>query len=83
MSSVRDRVRQFILANFYVADAGALGDDDSLMAEGIVDSTGMLDVILFLEEEMKIHIEDTEMIPDNLDSIARIDAFVGKKQAAR
>lgn len=77
----KERVRQFILKNFYVADAGALRDDTSLLDQGIIDSTGVLEVIAFIEDEFGIKVEDEEMLPDNLDSIDRIDAFVTKKKA--
>ena len=78
---IKDRVRQFILTNFYVADANALADDTSLLDQGIIDSTGVLEVISFLESEFAIAVADDEMLPDNLDSIARITAFVAKKKA--
>lgn len=74
------RVREFIVANFYVADPGALSDEDSLLVTGIVDSTGMLEVIGFLESEMGIAVLDQEMIPENLETIARIASFIGRKR---
>jgi acyl carrier protein len=77
---IKDRVRQFILQNFYVADASTLADDTSLLDQGIVDSTGVLEVISFLESSFGIQVADEEMLPDNLDSIARIAAFVQKKK---
>ncbi len=79
---VRERVRQFVVENFYVSDPARLAADTSLIAEGYVDSTGMLEVIGFLEEEFGIRIQDQELVPDNLESIDRIVAFVARKQAA-
>ncbi len=79
---IEDRVRAFVLENFYVADAAALKDDTSLIVSGIVDSTGMLEVIAFLEQDFGIHIGDDETTPENLDSIARIAAFVARKRQA-
>lgn len=68
---------------FYVADPAALTDDLSLLESGIVDSTGMLDVILFLvESEYGIEVADHETVPENLETIARIDAYVTRKLAA-
>jgi acyl carrier protein len=78
MSNV-NRIRQFVLSNFYVADAAALSDDHSLLDQGIVDSTGVLEVIEFLEAEFAIQVRDEEMLPENLDSIARIAAYVDRK----
>ena len=74
------RVRAFVTANFYVADAAALSNDASLLDQGIVDSTGVLEVIAFLESEFGVKIEDAEIVPENLDSIARIAAFVAQKK---
>jgi acyl carrier protein len=75
------RVRAFLVSNFYVPDAMKLGDGDSLVEGGIVDSTGILEVIAFIEREFAVRVEDAETVPANLDSIANIVAFVGKKQA--
>jgi acyl carrier protein len=73
------RVREFIRENFFVA--GALADDDSLIERGIIDSTGVLEVVSFLEAEFGIQVLDEEMLPENLDSIARIATFVQRKAA--
>ena len=79
MSDSRDRFRTFITTNFYVPDP-AFADDASLLDAGIVDSTGVLEVISFLETEFQITVADEEMLPDNLDSVARIVAFVERKK---
>jgi acyl carrier protein len=83
MNQIQAQVRQFILSNFYVADASALGEETSLLDQGIVDSTGVLEVISFLETTFGIQVADEEMLPDNLDSIGRITAFVAKKKGLR
>jgi acyl carrier protein len=77
--NTQERVRQFILENFYVSDRADLTDEISLLDSGVVDSTGMMDVILFLETEYGIHIEDHETVPENLESISQIAVFVGDK----
>ncbi len=82
MTTIPDRVRQFIFDNFYV-DAAAVGDDTSLLAEGIVDSTGMLELVAFIEGEYGIRVEDKDLIPANLETLARIDGFVSRKRGAR
>lgn len=79
--TVQERVRGFILDNFYVSDPADLTDEISLIDSGYVDSTGMMEIILFLEAEYAIRIADHETIPDNLETIAQIAAFVARKQA--
>lgn len=76
----KDQIRAFITENFYVADPAALGDDTSLLDQGIIDSTGVLEVIFFIEETFDIKVEDSEMLPENLDSIERISNFVVRKR---
>jgi acyl carrier protein len=79
--SVKERVRQFIAENFYV-DEAELGDDVSLISGGFVDSTGILEVITFLESEYRFRISEREMTPENLETIGRIASFVAGKQQA-
>jgi acyl carrier protein len=75
-------IRGFIIDNFYVRDANALTDDVSLLDRGIVDSTGVLEVTTFLERQFGIAIADAEIVPENLDTIARIAAFISRKTVA-
>ncbi len=76
------KIRTFITSNFYVAEPEKLGSEASLLDGGIVDSTGILEVVSFLETEFGIRVADDDMVPDNLDSIAKIAAFVARKRAA-
>jgi acyl carrier protein len=77
---VKDEVRQYILKNYlFSTDASALGDEVSLMQTGIIDSTGILELIMFLQEKFGIEVADEEMIPENLDSVEKIVAFVARK----
>jgi acyl carrier protein len=76
---ITEQVRQFIVTNFYVPDPASLADDTSLLESGVVDSTGMLEVISFIEETFKISVAETDMVPENLDSIARISAYVTRR----
>ena len=78
--TTEDIVRNFILEQFYVADSAELTVDASLIDTGIVDSMGMLDVILFLETRMGISISDSDTIPENLETIGRIAAFVERRR---
>ncbi len=77
---IRDQVRTFISGTFYVADPALLPDDASLLERGVVDSTGVLEVIAFIERTFGVTVTNTEMRPDNLDSIAKISAFVARKR---
>jgi acyl carrier protein len=81
--SVEQQVRDYILENYlFTDDQSALNNADSFLDKGILDSTGILEVIYFIEEDFGIKVEDEEMIPENLDSVDRIVAFVDRKQAA-
>jgi acyl carrier protein len=81
MDTRRD-IRAFIVQNFFVADEGALGDDDLLLEAGVVDSTGVLEIIRFLEEQYAITLNDEEILPENLGSISRIADFVARRTGA-
>ena len=72
-------IRKFVIDNFFVADAISLKDDTLLLENGIVDSTGVLEIIHFLEDAYHLKFEDEEILPDNLGSIARIAAVVERK----
>ena len=78
---IKQQVRAFVTSNFYVADPAALEDGASLLDRGIIDSTGVLEVIFFIEDTFGIKVEDSEMLPDNLDSIERIANFIARKKA--
>lgn len=79
--SLRDRIQEFILENYlFTSDTSALGLEDSLLDRGIVDSTGMLEIVMFIEEQLGVTVKDEEMIPENLDSVNRIAAFVESKR---
>lgn len=80
---MRDEIRDFIFKNFLFDDsASALDDSDSFLEKGIIDSTGMLELVAFLEEKHGIRIEDEELVPENLDSVARIVEFISKKRVS-
>ena len=75
--ALRLSIRSFLLENYlFTTNTAAIDWDDSLLGRGIVDSTGMLEVILFMEEQLGVKIKDEEMLPENLDSINKIARFV-------
>ncbi len=77
---IRSRVRDFIVEQFlFNKDDGHLTNDVSFLESGIVDSTGILELIAFLEETYRIPIEDEELIPENLDSVNNVVSFVQRK----
>jgi acyl carrier protein len=78
--STNERVKAFITTNFYVPDPAALTDDASLLDRGIIDSTGVLEIIGFLEQEFGVTVDDAEILPENLDSVGRIVDFIAKKK---
>lgn len=78
---MRDEVREFIFKNFLFDDTGsALDDGDSFLEKGIIDSTGMLELVAFLEEKYGIRIEDDELVPENLDSVEKLVQFISRKK---
>ena len=80
--SAKDKIKHYILENYlFTDDTSALNDGDSFMGQGIIDSTGILEVVFFLEEEFCIKVADEEMVADNLDSINNLVRFVERKHA--
>jgi len=73
------RVRAFLVETFLLGDDDGFGNDESLLDSGIVDSTGVMEVVAFLEESFAIAIDDDELVADNLDSVERLAAFVARK----
>lgn len=78
--TTEERIKQFIVENFYVSDPAALTSDSSLITGGYVDSTGMLEVIGFLEEQFSIRVAEEELVPDNFETIGRIVAYLDRKR---
>jgi acyl carrier protein len=76
---IEREVRSFVITNFLFGQPLELQPEDSLLAGGVIDSTGVLELVDFLEERYAIKVEDEEVIPDNLDSIRNIATYVAKK----
>lgn len=79
MSDVKQRLREFVAKNFYVPDPAALTDTTSFLEQGIIDSTGVLELVTFVENEYKITVEDDDMVPANFDSIDALAGYVAKR----
>ncbi len=79
---LRTEIRDFIVDNFMMGmNPEELSDSDSLLDKGIIDSTGVLELVGFLEENYQIQIEDEELVPENLDSVNNLANFIQKKQS--
>lgn len=77
---VVDTLRAFVLDNFlYGRPAGELDNDASFLETGIMDSTGIMELIAFLEEEFHVAVHDNELVPENLDSVNRVAAMLARK----
>jgi acyl carrier protein len=72
-------IRQFIIENFLFEEDENLKEETSFLETGIIDSTGILELVAFLEETFGITVEDDELIPENLDSIANVAQYLRKK----
>jgi acyl carrier protein len=80
MSAVNSKVREFIKDNFmYRDDRAELADTESLLDAGLIDSTGILELVAFIETEFSIQMADTDIVPDNLDSVGTIVRYVEGK----
>ena len=79
-SDIKEKVKTFIIENFLLGDSSNnLNDEDSFFEKGIIDSTGVLELVSFVEKSFNVKFEDEELIPDNLDSINKVSDFILKK----
>jgi acyl carrier protein len=78
-TSIQQQIRSHIVENFLFG-SGGLHDDDSFLEHGVVDSTGVLELVLFVEEAFGITVDDDEILPENFDSIGNLAQYVTRKQ---
>ncbi len=76
---MREKIRAFIVENFLFGKGEGLADETSFLDGGIIDSTGILELVSFIEEEFNIKVADDELVPENLDSINNVVAYLEKK----
>lgn len=83
--NTNEQIRNYLAENFLLSSDGfTMGDDESLLETGVVDSTGILELTLFVEDTFGVEVLDQEIVPENFDSVSRIAAYVkGKTQAGR
>ncbi|MDB5104051.1 MAG: acyl carrier protein [Fibrobacteres bacterium] len=81
---IKAKVRRFVIDNFLMGDAPSmLKDGESFMETGTIDSTGVLEIVTFLEEVFRIKVDDKDLIPENLDSVDNLARYIaGKNHAA-
>ena len=83
IKGLNQELRGFIVENFLYGQPLGFSDQDSFLQKGIIDSTGIVELISFLEKEYGIRVEDQELIPDNLDSIDNLCRFVEHKRSVK
>ncbi len=77
-----NKIRAFLFDNFlFDGDGNSLKNDESLLDLGIIDSTGILELVDWVEEEFKVDVEDDELIPENLDSVDNLVAYIARKRS--
>jgi len=79
LSDNKSKIRAFIIENFLFGNDDGLQDETSFLEEGIIDSTGVLELVNFIEEEFDITVDDEELIPENLDSINNAAEYLERK----
>ena len=81
MTSVEQKLRTIVTETFLIGNSNELHGDDSFIETGIIDSTGILQLVEFVEQEFGVKVDDEDLVPENLDSINRLVAFVERKKA--
>jgi acyl carrier protein len=81
-NEIQGEIYKFIVDNFMFGDAAGLGNDESLLQRGVIDSTGVLELVAHLQDNFGITVEDNEIIPANLETVTGIVAYVSKKLVA-
>lgn len=76
---VKKQLKEFFRTNFMIEIDGNFDDDSSFLENGIIDSTGVLELVMFLEEKYGIKVADEELVPENLDSFNNIDRYLKSK----
>ncbi len=80
MNAIKEQIKGFIIENFLFGDEGELEDDISFLETGIIDSTGVLELVEFIEDTFSINIDDEELIPENLDSLQSVTKYIMLKK---
>lgn len=78
-NNTKDVIRQYIIDNLLLGQGSTLDDDTSLLDSGALDSTAAMELVAFLEQTFNVQIQDREINPDNLETVNRISAMIGRK----
>lgn len=83
MTEIETKIRKFLAENFILSEqADQLGASDSFLEKGIIDSTGILELVFFVEDQFGVQIDTSEVLPENFDSIDNLSAYIRTKQGA-
>jgi acyl carrier protein len=83
-TEIKAQIREYIARNLLFSENGfEYEDDDSFLQEGIVDSVGVLELVLFVEETFKVDVADHEITPDNFDTVSKLANYIRKKAGAQ
>jgi acyl carrier protein len=82
MNEIREGLRRFVQESLLFGQEIAFADEDSFLERGLIDSTGVLELVAFLEGRYQFHVEDDELVPENLDSIRNLVRFIETKTQA-
>ena len=77
--NVLETVKAYVVENFLFGDDSRIGPKTEFLENGILDSTGVLELVGFLEEKFGIRVEDDELVPDNMNSLEKITLYISKK----
>ncbi|MCD4691437.1 MAG: acyl carrier protein [Calditrichales bacterium] len=77
---IKKKLTKFFEENFMIELGNGFGEDDSFLESGIIDSTGVLELVTFLEDDLGIKVKDDEIVPDNLDSLNNLEAYIKSKK---
>ena len=84
MNSAADRIRGFILENFLFNDKSrTIGDDESFLESGIIDSTGVIEVVAWIEENYNFSVDDEDLVPEKFDSVSNLTKYIDGKVKAQ
>jgi acyl carrier protein len=81
MEEIKEKIKEFIIENFLFGEGNELKDDMSFLENGIIDSTGVLELVEFIENTFSISIEDEDLVPENLDSLQKVTDFINSKKS--
>jgi acyl carrier protein len=79
VDDIRTQIKKFIIDNFMFGNSNEIKDDTSFLGEGIIDSTGVLELVTFIEETFDLKVDDEELIPENLDSVDNLTGYLQRK----